>query len=61
MLQREKNFGQFRGIIPLKEELIEDDVFYLTRIDEKWRRFYEIKKSSKVELKKNIVSSMIRL
>lgn len=30
MLEREKNYGVFRGQIKLDEKLIDDNVFYLT-------------------------------
>lgn len=40
MLEREKNYGIFKGVIKLNESMIDDNVFYLSEIDDKWRRKY---------------------
>jgi hypothetical protein len=61
MLEREKNYGVYRGRVELNEQLIDDNVFYLTEIDDKWRRKYEIKNPSPIDIDKRPISSMLRL
>lgn len=33
MLEREKNYGVFKGIIKLDDSLLDDNVYYLAEID----------------------------
>ena len=61
MLEREKNFGTYKGPIKLNEALLDDNVFYLTDIDEKWRRKYDIKNPSTIGINRRDISSMMRL
>lgn len=61
MLEREKNFGVYKGPIKLNEALLDDNVFYLTEIDEKWRRKYDIKNPSTIGINRRDISSMMRL
>ena len=61
MKEREQNYGKFKGKTEVREGWLDDNVFYLKEIDENWRRFYDIKNSSQIDFKRNIVSSMARL
>lgn len=61
MMEREKNYGVYKGLIKLDENLLEDNCFYLTEIDEKWRRKYDIKNPTTIEINKRPISSMLRL
>jgi len=60
-MEREKNYGVFKGQIKLDERLLDDNVFYLAEIDDKWRRRYEIKNPSSIDINKRPISSMVRL
>lgn len=61
MAEREKNFGVFKGVVPLNDKFVGDDVFYLTEVDDKWRRKYEIKNPTVVDMNKRPISAMLRL
>ena len=61
MLEKERHFGTFRGIIKLDEALLEDNVYYLSEIDEKWRRKYEVKNPPPIGLNKRPISAIERL
>lgn len=61
MLQKQKNYGVFRGQIKMDEKLLDDNVYYLSQIDEKWRRKYLIKNQSPIDINKKSISSMLRL
>lgn len=41
--------------------MIDDNVFYLSEIDDKWRRKYEIKNPFPIDLDKRPISAMGRL
>ena len=61
MLEREKNYGVFKGVIKLDQRLLDDNVFYLAAIDDNWRRRYQIKNPSSVDINKRPISSNERL
>ena len=46
MLKRERTFGQANLVPEGSIELLEDGTYYLTRIDEKFIRYYAIKGQS---------------
>lgn len=41
--------------------MLDDNVFYLSEIDEKWRRKYEVKNPSPIGINRTNISSMMRL
>ena len=45
----------------MNEDLLDDNVFYLAEIDDKWRRRYEIKNPSTVGINRKSISAMMRL
>jgi hypothetical protein len=55
MLQKEKAYGSFRGRLEVDDSLLADNVYYLSEIDEKWRRHYK-KRTSGLQLAKNSIS-----
>ena len=59
MLSKEKCYGTLKGVIKHKDDWIDDNVFFLSNIDEKWRRKYDIKNA--IGLNKKSISSMMRL
>jgi hypothetical protein len=61
MLERERNYGVFKGKITANDEVIDDGVFYLKEIDEKWRRKYEIKNPPIIGITRGPISSILRL
>lgn len=61
MLEREKNYGVWKGLVKVDEKFLDDNVYYLAEIDDKWRRRYEIKNPTLIDLNKRPISSMIRL
>jgi hypothetical protein len=61
MLDRENSYGKFQGKIELNENLLEDNVYYLTEIDEKYRRSYNIKNPSPLDMNKTPISGLKRL
>ena len=40
MLEREKNYGVWKGLVKVDEKFLDDNVYYLAEIDDKWRRRY---------------------
>jgi len=42
LLDKEKKYGNFKGKISLNQNIIGDNVFYLSEIDAKWRRTYKL-------------------
>ena len=54
MLQKEQNYGKWKGKVEVDESLLSDNVFYLSEIDEKWRRKYGLKAASLKLSKDNI-------
>lgn len=61
MMQKEKSYGKWKGKVPINSSLLDEGVFYLDEIDEKWRRTYKVKNSTLSNLVKDNVSSMERL
>lgn len=55
MLQKEKSYGVFRGKVKLEDSLLNENVYYLSEVDDKWRRHYH-KKTSGLQLVKNAIS-----
>lgn len=56
MAEREKSFGNFFGKIKVQFDKLDEDVYYLSEIDEKWRRKYEFR-SSPIRMTADKISS----
>lgn len=56
MLEKERVYGNFRGTITPSSTFLNEDVFYLTEIDEKWRRNYAFNRKKEVSLAKNDIN-----
>ena len=52
MKEKEVRYGNWKGKINVDLKILADHTFYLEEIDEKWRRFYKLKKGGQKVLAK---------
>lgn len=61
LLDKEKKYGNFKGKIPLNQNIIGDNVFYLSEIDAKWRRTYKLNQNKKPALETDKINFIKRI
>lgn len=61
MKEKEIRYGNWKGKINTDLNMLSDHTFYLEEIDEKWRRFYKLKKAEHKMLAKQNISSLHRI
>lgn len=61
LLEKEKKYGIFKGVIPLNQNIIGDNVYYLSEIDSKWRRIYKLNQNKKPALQTDKINFIKRI
>lgn len=61
MKEKELRYGNWKGKINVDLNMLSDHTFYLGEIDEKWRRFYKIKKGGQKVFAKENISALHRV
>lgn len=61
MSEKEQSYGKFKGKIVPNFEYLNENCFYLTEIDSKWRRSYEVNNHHKLNLAKDNINALKRI
>ena len=61
MIHRQQNYGVLKGKPRGDVGQLEEGAYYLTEIDDKWRRYYKMKPISQVPIVKNAINFIERI
>ena len=61
MFQKQKNYGHFQGKIEINFDQLNDNCFYLSEIDSKWRRKYGFNQNKEISLEKTNINAIRRI
>lgn len=61
MKEKEVRYGNWKGKINVDLDKLTDHTYYLEEIDEKWRRFYKLKKGEKKMFVKENIRALERI